>query len=211
MLSIVNENSTVEKKPVKKKKVKDKKTLKDWVEQVEKEKLNENTTAGMKPFAVLDPKNKQAGAAVLKSTNPAVQNMLKGLNPRDIQIVMTQQSNQTTGATNTNQTTQQQKPGQQAQSATSTTRPGTTQPATPTSTTQMVRDDVEVDETVGAKLRKFIPMLAKWQIENKKNWYSSQADQIAQVMKDRGMDPSEDRFVGKYKRLSNRFGKLQKK
>jgi hypothetical protein len=211
MLSIVNENSTIEKKPVKKKKVKDKKTLKDWVEQVEKEKLNENTTAGMKPFAVLDPKNQQAGAAVLKSTNPAVQNMLKGLNPRDIQIVMTQQSNQTTGATNANQTAQQQKPGQQTQPTTSTPRPGTTQPATPTSTTQMVRDDVEVDETVGAKLRKFIPMLAKWQIENKKNRYSSQADQIEQLMKNRGMDPSKDSLVGKYKRLSNRIGKLQKK
>lgn len=66
------------------------------------ETLSENIPAGMKPLAVLDPKNKNAGAGVVTSTNPAVQKMLGSLDPKDVKIVMT-----TTAPTaNTNQPAQ---------------------------------------------------------------------------------------------------------
>ena len=80
------------------KKDKKKKSLKDWIEIVDRDIVNENVTAGMKPLAVLDPTNKQAGAAVVTSKNPTVQKMLGGLDPKDVQIVMTKanQSGSTT-------------------------------------------------------------------------------------------------------------------
>lgn len=65
-------------------------TLKDWIESVE-QSLSEAVPSGMKPFAVLDPKNQQAGAGVVTSTNPTVQKMLGQLDPKDVKIVMTQQ------------------------------------------------------------------------------------------------------------------------
>lgn len=58
------------------------------------EALSENVTAGMKPLAILDPKNKQAGAGVVTSSNPAVQKMLGSLDPKDVKVVMTTQTTQ---------------------------------------------------------------------------------------------------------------------
>lgn len=49
--------------------------------------LDEAMAPGQKPLPVLDPQNKQAGAGFVTSTNPAVQNMLKNLDPKDVQIV----------------------------------------------------------------------------------------------------------------------------
>ncbi len=48
----------------------------------------------MRPLAVLDPRNQSAGTAVMTSKNPSVQNLLKGLDPKDVQVVMTQQNGQ---------------------------------------------------------------------------------------------------------------------
>ena len=48
---------------------------------------------GQKPLPVLNPQNKTAGAGFVTSSNPAVQNMIKNLDPKDVQIV------QTTGST----------------------------------------------------------------------------------------------------------------
>jgi hypothetical protein len=50
--------------------------------------LDEAMAPGQKPLPVLDPQNKQAGAGFVTSTNPAVQNMLKNLDPKDVQIAM---------------------------------------------------------------------------------------------------------------------------
>jgi hypothetical protein len=49
--------------------------------------LSENVVAGQRPIPVLDPQNKQAGMGFVTSNNPAVQNMLKALDPKDVQIV----------------------------------------------------------------------------------------------------------------------------
>jgi hypothetical protein len=49
--------------------------------------LSENVVSGQKPIPVLDPQNKQAGMGFVTSNNPAVQNMLKALDPKDVQIV----------------------------------------------------------------------------------------------------------------------------
>lgn len=49
--------------------------------------LDEAMAPGQKPLPVLDPQNKQAGAGFVTSTNPTVQNMLKNLDPKDVQIV----------------------------------------------------------------------------------------------------------------------------
>jgi hypothetical protein len=51
------------------------------------EALSESIPAGAKPLPVLDPQNKQAGMGFVTSNNPAVQNMLKALDPKDVQIV----------------------------------------------------------------------------------------------------------------------------
>jgi hypothetical protein len=59
------------------------------------ESLSEAVPAGMKPLAILDPANKQAGAGVVTSKNPAVQKMLGSLDPKDVQIVMTTQQQKT--------------------------------------------------------------------------------------------------------------------
>lgn len=65
-------------------------SLKEWVEEIENKYVAEAVPPGMKPFAVLDPQNKQAGAGVVTSKNPTVQKMLSQLDPKDVQIVMTQ-------------------------------------------------------------------------------------------------------------------------
>jgi hypothetical protein len=49
--------------------------------------LSENIIPGQKPLPVLDPQKKQAGMGFVTSDNPAVQNMLKNLDPKDVQIV----------------------------------------------------------------------------------------------------------------------------
>jgi hypothetical protein len=51
------------------------------------EALSESIPPGQKPIPVLDPQNKQAGMGFVTSNNPAVQNMLKSLDPKDVQIV----------------------------------------------------------------------------------------------------------------------------
>ena len=51
------------------------------------EALSESIPPGQKPLPVLDPQNKQAGMGFVTSNNPAVQNMLKALDPKDVQIV----------------------------------------------------------------------------------------------------------------------------
>lgn len=59
-------------------------SLKDYFQ-----KISEDSTSGMKPLPVLDPKNQQVGAAVIKSKNPAIQKMLQNLTPQDVQVVQT--------------------------------------------------------------------------------------------------------------------------
>jgi hypothetical protein len=49
--------------------------------------LSENVIPGQKPLPVLDPQKKQAGMGFVTSDNPAVQNLLKNLDPKDVQIV----------------------------------------------------------------------------------------------------------------------------
>jgi hypothetical protein len=61
-----------------------KSSLKDWMKVV-----SENVPSGMKPLAMMDPQNRQVGAGVLTSKNPAVQKMLGGIDPNDVQIVQT--------------------------------------------------------------------------------------------------------------------------
>ena len=46
--------------------------------------VKETAPAGMKPMAILDPANKEAGVGVLSSSNPAIQKMLGGLDPKEI-------------------------------------------------------------------------------------------------------------------------------
>lgn len=76
--------------------------------------LSENVAPGSKPLAVMDPQNKKAGVGVLSSPNPGVQNILKNLDPKDVQIVMTQQQP-------TQQPAQQQQQQQQQGQVTGTT------------------------------------------------------------------------------------------
>ena len=66
--------------------------------------LSENVIPGQKPLPVLDPQKKQAGMGFVTSDNPAVQNMLKNLDPKDVQIVQAPAAGQ-----------QQQQSGQPAQ------------------------------------------------------------------------------------------------
>lgn len=51
------------------------------------EMLSETVAPGQKPLPVLDPQKKQAGMGFVTSDNPAVQNILKNLDPKDVQIV----------------------------------------------------------------------------------------------------------------------------
>ena len=75
-------------------------------------KIDEDTTSGMKPLPMLDPKNQQVGAAVVTSKNPTIQKILKNLTPQDVQVIQTmtktgqpnQSGTQSTG-TNTSTTT----------------------------------------------------------------------------------------------------------
>jgi hypothetical protein len=57
--------------------------------QFEQQGVAESVPPGMKPMAILDPANKEAGAGVLSSTNPAIQKLLGNLDPKDVKIVMT--------------------------------------------------------------------------------------------------------------------------
>lgn len=49
--------------------------------------LSETVQPGQKPLPVLDPSKKQAGMGFVTSQNPSVQNILKNLDPKDVQIV----------------------------------------------------------------------------------------------------------------------------
>ena len=51
------------------------------------EALSENIAPGQKPLPVLDPQKKQAGMGFVTSSNPSVQNILKNLDPKDVQIM----------------------------------------------------------------------------------------------------------------------------
>lgn len=75
-------------------------TLKDVFKQ-----LSEAIPPGAKPLPVMDPTNKKAGMGFVTSNNPGVQNVLKNLDPKDVQIVQAP-------GTQPTQTTQ---PGQQMQ------------------------------------------------------------------------------------------------
>jgi hypothetical protein len=74
--------------------------------------LSESIPSGQKPLPVLDPQNKQAGMGFVTSNNPAVQNMLKALDPKDVQIV---QAPGQPGQPQVGQQQQQQQTGQQQQ------------------------------------------------------------------------------------------------
>jgi hypothetical protein len=50
-------------------------------------KLSESIPAGATPLPVMDPTNKKTGMGFVTSTNPSVQNILKNLDPKDVQIV----------------------------------------------------------------------------------------------------------------------------
>jgi len=113
-------------------KVSKKHSLKEWVEEVEQKYVAEMVPAGMKPLAILDPKNQQAGAGVVTSKNPAIQKMLGGLDPKDVQIVMTTQQ-------------QGMKPGT-TQQPTATSGGATNQPAVEEGLGDMMA-------TAGAKLK----------------------------------------------------------
>jgi hypothetical protein len=76
------------------------------------EALSESIPSGAKPLPVLDPQNKQAGMGFVTSNNPAVQNMLKNLDPKDVQIV---QAPGQPGQPQVGQQQQQQQTGQQQQ------------------------------------------------------------------------------------------------
>lgn len=62
------------------------------------ETLSENIAQGQKPLPVLDPQKKQAGMGFVTSDNPAVQNILKNLDPKDVQIVQAPGQPQATAA-----------------------------------------------------------------------------------------------------------------
>lgn len=68
--------------------------------------INENISVGQKPVPVLNQQNQKSGMGVVTSNNPAVQNMLKGLNPTDLQVVMSDDNTSNTNiqpqAPNTN-------------------------------------------------------------------------------------------------------------
>jgi len=49
--------------------------------------LHEAIPAGAKPLPVMDPTNKKTGMGFVTSNNPAVQNILKNLDPKDVQIM----------------------------------------------------------------------------------------------------------------------------
>jgi hypothetical protein len=102
-----------------------KKSLKDWFEQVDKGMIAEGIPPGMKPMAILDPANKQAGAGVLSSSDPTIQKMLGSLDPKDVKVVMTTQAGST--APGANKPTTGTTTNQPAQSGTTTNQP--TQPA----------------------------------------------------------------------------------
>ena len=78
--------------------------------------VKETAPAGMKPMAILDPANKEAGVGVISSSNPAIQKMLGGLDPKDVKIVMTM--------------TKQAAPAAQPTQTKPTTGGATAQPAT---------------------------------------------------------------------------------
>lgn len=62
--------------------------------------LSESIPAGARPLPVMDPTNKKAGMGFVTSTNPAVADLLKNLDPKDVQIVQAPgQSNQQTQQT----------------------------------------------------------------------------------------------------------------
>jgi hypothetical protein len=78
--------------------------------------LSENIDPNQKPLSIFDPRNQKAGLGVVTSKNPTVQNMLKNLDPNDVQVVMTQQQPMSGQQQQTGQQ-QQQQTGQSGQPA----------------------------------------------------------------------------------------------
>ena len=93
-------------------------TLKDLFYQ-----LDEGIAPGQKPLPVMDPTNKKAGMGFVTSPDPAVQNMLKNLDPKDVQIVQAPG----TQPTQPTQPTQQQQAQPAAAGATGQAPAGQTQ------------------------------------------------------------------------------------
>lgn len=67
-------------------------------------RIDEDTTSGMKPLPMLDPKNQQVGAAVITSKNPTIQKILKNLTPQDVQVVQTMAKTGSTSQSGTQST-----------------------------------------------------------------------------------------------------------
>ena len=84
--------------------------------------LSENVAPGQKPLPVMDPTNKKAGMGFVTSSNPSVQNILKNLDPKDVQIV--QAPGQTGQQTQPTQQATQQTQGGQGQSMGATAKAG---------------------------------------------------------------------------------------
>jgi hypothetical protein len=91
MQKLAELEATAPKAPAKKKKLTEdtakraiskKPTLKDMFNA-----LSESIPSGAKPLPIMDPTNKQAGMGFVTSTNPSVQNILKNLDPKDVQII----------------------------------------------------------------------------------------------------------------------------
>ena len=93
-------------------------TLKDLFYQ-----LDEGIAPGQKPLPVMDPTNKKTGMGFVTSNNPGVQNVLKNLDPKDVQIVQAPG----TQPTQPTQPTQQQQAQPAAAGATGQAPAGQTQ------------------------------------------------------------------------------------
>jgi len=165
-----------------------KKSLKDWFEQVDKKMIAEGIPPGMKPMAILDPANKQAGAGVLSSSDPTIQKMLGSLDPKDVKVVMTTQAgstapgaNKPTTGTTTNQPAQSgTTTNQPAQLGTTTNQPAQSGLSTGGGATTVKEEDIMEKappgmEDVVLKLKKQYPgdesraFKIAWSIYNKKH------------------------------------------
>ena len=107
-------------------------------------KLDEAIASGQKPVPVMDPANKKAGMGFVTSNNPAVQNMLKNLDPKDVQIV--QAPGTQPGQPTQQQTTQQSQ--QQTQQKSLQSIQASNQP-------NQTMQEEELDEISKSKLQKY--------------------------------------------------------
>ena len=107
-------------------------------------KLDEAIASGQKPVPVMDPANKKAGMGFVTSNNPAVQNMLKNLDPKDVQIVQAP-------GTQPGQPTQQQTTQQSQQQ----TQQKSLQPIQASNQPNQTMQEEELDEISKSKLQKY--------------------------------------------------------